>query len=139
MISTQLGQLAGWPRLLADCIRNIKPSFGRINPARQFRLFLCLFLITNLVICGLFGAEPILLVKLGSLLDGLLLVPLQALAVAYAIFFTQRKLLSPEAGAILRPRWYHLAGLIVAAVIFAYLCIFQVPAVLQQVVTEMRK
>ncbi len=132
MVSTQLGQLAGWPRLLADCVRNISPRFARLEPKKQFRLFLCLFLATNLGICALFGAEPLHLIKLGAVCDGLLLVPLQALAVAYGLFFAQKKLLSPEAQALLRPRWYHAAILLVAFFAFGYFCIFQAPHVLRQ-------
>lgn len=132
LVSTQLGQLAGWPRLLADCFRNVCRPFARIRPKRQFRLFLVVFLLTNLTICALLGTNPILLVKLGAICDGLVLVPLQALAVAYGLFFAQRKLLSPEAWQLLRPRWYHAAGLIVAFLVFGYFCVFQVPQVLRQ-------
>ena len=132
MISTQLGQLAGWPRLLADCFRNVFRPFGRLSPTRQFRLFLCLFLLTNLVMCALFGTNPLVLIKFGAICDGLLLVPLQALAVAYGLFVVQKKLLSPAAWRLLRPRWYHAAGLAAAFLAFAYFCIFQVPKVLHQ-------
>jgi len=132
MVSTQLGQLAGWPRLLADCLRNVWRRFGRLAPSRQFRLFLCLFLLTNLVICAGFGTNPLFLVKLGSICDGLVLVPLQALAVGWGLFFAQRRLLSPEAWGLLRPRWYHGAILLVAAAVFGYFCVFQVPQVLGQ-------
>jgi Mn2+/Fe2+ NRAMP family transporter len=129
MISTQLGQFAGWPRLLADCFRNVYRRFGRLAPTRQFRLFLCLFVVTNLVIIAALGTDPIRLVKLGAIFDGLLLVPLQALAVAWGLFAAQKKLLSPAAWELLRPRWYHAAGLILAFLVFAYFCVFQVPGV----------
>jgi len=131
MISTQLGQLAGWPRLLADCFRHMVPGFGRYKPRKQFLLFLALFLVTNLTICALLGTKPVTLVKMGAIFDGLLLVPLQALAVAYALFVAQKRLLSAEAWAALKPRWYHLAGLIVAFAVFAYFCVFQVPQVVR--------
>jgi len=132
MVSTQLGQLAGWPRLLADCVRNLSPRFARVQPTKQFRLFLCLFLVTNLAICALFGTNPLFLIKLGAVCDGLLLVPLQALAVGYGLFFAQRRLLSAEAAALLRPRWYHAAILLAAFLAFGYFCVFQVPQVLRQ-------
>ena len=135
MVSTQLGQLAGWPRLLADCVRNVWRPFGRLKPTRQFRLFLCLFLLTNLAIFVLFGDNPIYLIKLGAVFDGLLLVPLQALAVGYGLFFAQKRMLSPEAWKLLRPRWYHAAVLLVAFLVFAYFCLFQVPQVLRQMFT----
>ena len=132
MVSTQLGQLAGWPRLLADCFRNVSRRFAGFPPKKQFRLFLCLFLLTNLTICAVFGTSPIRLVKLGSVCDGLILVPLQALAVGYGLFFAQRKLLSPQAWQLLRPRWYHAVGLVAAFLVFGYFCVFQAPQVLQQ-------
>lgn len=132
LVSTQLGQLAGWPRLLADCVRNLHPPFGRLAPATQFRLFLCLFLVTNLAICALFGTNPVFLVKLGAICDGLILVPLQALAVGYGLYFAQRRLLSAEAHEVLRPGWFHAPILLAAFLIFGYFCIFQVPAVLRQ-------
>jgi len=132
MISTQLGQLAGWPRLLADCCRNVCRRFAAIRPKKQFRIFLCLFLVTNLAVCYVAGTRPVALVKMGAIFDGLLLVPLQALAVVYGLFVVQKKLLSPEAWALLRPRWYHAAGLAVAFLVFGYFCVFQVPQVLSQ-------
>jgi len=132
MISTQLGQLAGWPRLLADCCRNVFRRFAAVDPKKQFRIFLCLFLLTNLGVCYVAGTKPVALVKVGAIFDGLLLVPLQALAVVYGLFVVQKKLLSPAAWALLRPRWYHAAGLVVAFLVFGYFCVFQVPQVLQQ-------
>lgn len=136
MISTQLGQLAGWPRLLADCVRNIFKGFGRVAPKKQFRIFLTLFLVTNLLILSFFGKKPLLLVTMGSITDGLILVPLQALAVFWVIFFELKKMLSPEAWKLLKPRWYHAAGLFAAFAIFAYFCIFQVPSVLSEFIAK---
>ena len=79
------------------------------------------------VIVALFGTRPVFLVKLGSIFDGLLLVPLQALAIAWGLFYGQKKLLSGEAWALLRPRWFHAAGLVLAFLFFGYFCVFQVP------------
>ncbi|HOD84194.1 MAG: hypothetical protein BWX88_01758 [Planctomycetes bacterium ADurb.Bin126] len=132
MVSTQLGQLAGWPRLLADCTRHLSARFARIAPLWQYRLFLSVFLVTNLLVCWGLGTQPVVLVKFGAIFDGLLLVPLQALAVAYMIFVAQKKMLSADAAGILRPGWYHLLGLVVAAIVFGYFCAFQVPSVLTQ-------
>ena len=131
-MATLVGHMAGWPRLLADCCRNVWRRFGRIQPKKQFRIFLCLFLVTNLAVCYVAGTKPVALVKVGAIFDGLLLVPLQALAVVYGLFVVQKKLLSPEAWALLRPRWYHAAGLVVAFLVFGYFCVFQVPQVLHQ-------
>ena len=95
-------------------------SLISLGSTAQFRLFLSLFLFTNLVIVALFGARPVFLVKLGSIFDGLLLVPLQALAVGWGLFYGQKKLLSGEAWQLLRPRWYHDAGLVLAFLFFGY-------------------
>jgi Mn2+/Fe2+ NRAMP family transporter len=132
MVSTQLGLLAGWPRLLADCLRLLSAGFRRLHPTTQFRLFLSLFLLTNLAIVALFGTRPVFLVKLGSIFDGLLLVPLQALAVAWGLFYGQKRLLSGEAWQLLRPHWYHAVGLALACLFFGYFCLFQVPRAVTQ-------
>ena len=132
LVSTQLGQLAGWPRLLADCVRNLFPRFGAVAPTKRFRLFLCLFLVTNLVISQLLGSEPLLLVTAGAVMDGLLLVPLQAAAVAWGLYVTQKKLLSPEAWELLKPRPFHALGLLAAFLASSYVCIFRVPAMLME-------
>jgi Mn2+/Fe2+ NRAMP family transporter len=136
LVSTQLGQLAGWPRLLSDCFRNVFPRWGGMPAQKQFRLVLCLFLFTNLAICAgayLRGTDPVFLVKLGALFDGLVLVPVQALAVGYGLFYAQKKMLSAEAWALLRPRWYHAAGLAAAFLVFAYFCVVQFPGALRQI------
>jgi len=133
MVSTQLGQLAGWPRLLADCFRNLFRRLGSAEPRTLFRIFLLLFVGTNLAIVALFGTSPVVLVKLGALFDGLVLVPLQALAVGWGLFVAQKRMLSPEAWKILKPRWYHAAGLLLAAAVFTYFCVFQLPNVLVQI------
>jgi Mn2+/Fe2+ NRAMP family transporter len=132
MVSTQLGLLAGWPRLLADCLRLLNAKFRGLRSTTQLRLFLSLFLLTNLAVVALFGTRPVFLVKLGSIFDGLVLVPLQALAIAWGLFYGQKKLLSKEAWKLLQPRWYHAAGLVLAFLFFGYFCVFQVPqAVIQ--------
>lgn len=128
LIATQVGQLAGWPRLLADTFRICIPGFQRrFSWKQQFRLFLILFLMTNMVIVYTFGLEPVFLVKLGAVLDGLLLTPLQALWVLAGLYLVMPKLFSPETSRILRPHWIFAAGLIVAFLVFGYFCVFQLP------------
>ncbi len=132
MVSTQCGLLAGWPRLLADCVRLLSARFRRLRSTTQLRLFLSLLLLTNLAVVALFGTRPVFLVKVGSIFDGLLLVPLQALAIAWGLFYGQRRLLSPDAWELLRPRWHHAAGLVLAGLFFGYFCLFQVPRAVGQ-------
>ncbi len=132
MISTQLGQLAGWPRLLADCVKNISRRFARFSSVKQFRVFLLMFLVTNLLLLQV--ERPILLVTISAVTDGLLLVPVQALAVLWVLFVEQKKMLSQEAWDVLKPKWYHAAGLVLSFLIFGYFFIFQVPGVIAELI-----
>lgn len=129
IISTQIGQLAGWPRLLADSFRICIPGFNkRLSWKRQFHLFLIYFLCTNMIIVFTLGKEPVRLVRFSALLDGILLTSLQAICVAVGLFWVMPKLLSAEAWKILRPSWVLAAGLLVAFAVFTYFCIFQMPS-----------
>ncbi len=133
LISTQIGQLAGWPRLLADSFRICFPGFGKkIVWKTQFRIFLLFFICTNMIIVFCFKEKPVLLVQASAILDGLLLTPLQAIWVAMGLFVVLPKLLSKEAFKILKPSWIFAVILIVAFLVFGYFCIFQIPAVLFQ-------
>jgi Mn2+/Fe2+ NRAMP family transporter len=131
LISTQIGQLAGWPRLLADSCRICIPGFNkRLSWKWQFRLFLLFFLCANMVIVFCFKEKPVVLVQFAALLDGLLLTPLQAILVAVGLFVVMPKLLSKEAIRILRPNPIFAIGLVIAFLVFAYFCIVQMPSVL---------
>ncbi|MHC4396750.1 MAG: Nramp family divalent metal transporter [Planctomycetota bacterium] len=128
LISTQIGQLAGWPRLLADSFRICIPSFNKkFTWKTQFRFFLLFFLCANMVIVFLFTEKPVFLVQISAILDGLLLTPLQALWVAVGLFVVMPKLLSKEAIDVLRPSWLFAAGLIIAFLVFGFFCIFRIP------------
>jgi Mn2+/Fe2+ NRAMP family transporter len=130
LISTLIGQLAGWPRLLADSFRICIPGFEKRFPWKvQFRGFLIFFLCTNMIIVFTMGMEPVVLVKISAVLDGLLLTPLQAIWVAIGLFVVMPRLLSKEAAAVLRPNWIFAVGLIVAFLVFGYFCIFQIPTI----------
>ena len=129
--STQIGQLAGWPRLLSDCCRICLPSLSqKYSWKTRYRFWLVLFFFTSMVIIYTLGIKPVFLVKLGSILDGLLLTPLQAICVAAGLFIVMPKVLSPEAARILKPSWFFLLGLIAAFIVFSYFCIFQIPSAL---------
>jgi len=128
LISTQIGQLAGWPRLLADAFRICIPGFQKkFSWKAQFRGFLICFLFTNIVIVYSFGLKPIIIVQLSAVLDGLLLTPLQAIWVAIGLYVVLPKLFKGEAREILRPHWIFALGLIIAFIVFGYFCIFQIP------------
>ncbi|MFB3904122.1 MAG: Nramp family divalent metal transporter [Acidobacteriota bacterium] len=127
LISTQIGQLAGWPRLLADACRICVPGFKRIPWKTQFRLFLLFFFLSNMIIVFTFGLKPVVLVKLAAVLDGLLLTPLQAIWVMIGLYFIMPRLLSDAARPVLRPHWVFAAGLLLAFLVFGYFCVFQIP------------
>ena len=125
MVSTLLGQFAGWPRLLADCFRVLVPAVSKFTWQAQFRTILLVYTASNMIIVYTFGLKPIFLVKLGAILDGLILTPLQALAVGLTLYLVMPRLFSEEARRILRPHPIFAAGLVLAFVVFGYFCITQ--------------
>ena len=76
-----------------------------------------------------FNLRPVVLIKLGALLDGLLLTPLQALWVGIGLYLVLPRLYKPEIGKLLRPGWGIGIGLIIAFLVFGYFCVVQLPAV----------
>jgi Mn2+/Fe2+ NRAMP family transporter len=130
LISTQVGQLAGWPRLLADAFRICIPAFQKNFAWKtQYRIFLIFFFCTNMILVYSFGLKPVFMVKLGALLDGLLLTPLQAFCLIIGLYAVMPKLLSLEARAVLRPHWIFAVGLLIAFIVFGYFCMVQMPFV----------
>ncbi len=133
LISTQIGQLAGWPRLLADCCRICFPAISNKYPWKtRYRFFLVMFFFTSMVIIYTLGFQPVMLVKIAAICDGLLLTPLQAVCIAIGLFFIMPRLLSADAHRILRPSWFFIVGLAAAFFVFTYFCVFQIPAVVFQ-------
>ena len=128
LVSTQVGQLAGWPRLLADCTRICIPAFGkRVSWKWQFRVFLIFFFFSNMIIIYSLGYKPIFLIQLGAVLDGLVLTPLQAAWIFIGLYFVMPKLFTKEVSKKLKPHWIFGLLLVVAFLVFAYFCIFQLP------------
>lgn len=125
MLSTMLGQFAGWPRLLADCARVLFPATQRWPWKTQFRAILIAFAVSNVVIVYSLGYEPVLLVQTAAILDGMLLTPLQALAVGLTLYFVMPRFFSDEVGAVLRAHKVFVFGLGLAFVMFGYFCVFQ--------------
>jgi Mn2+/Fe2+ NRAMP family transporter len=131
LIGTQIGQLAGWPRLLADSLRICFPKFNkRFEWKTQFNMFLGFFFIASMVIVYSFGLKPVVLVKFSAIIDGLLLTPFQALWVLLGLYIVMPKMFSKDARKILKPHWIFAAGLIVAFLVFGYFCVFQMPFML---------
>ncbi len=131
LISTQIGQLAGWPRLLADSSRICFPKYaGKYSWKILYRFFLVVFFFTSMVIIYTLGFKPVLLVKTGAIIDGLLLTPLQAICVGIGLFFVMPKVLSKEAARILRPSLVFAVGLVIAFIVFTCFCVVQMSQVL---------
>jgi len=124
-----LGQFAGWPRLLADCARVLFPGTARYAWKQQFRVILILFAISNFVIVYSFGLKPVKLVQFSAILDGTLLIPLEALAVGVALYVIMPRFFSEQLRAAVRPGPIIGIGLVLAAIVYGY-CWFHVPALL---------
>jgi Mn2+/Fe2+ NRAMP family transporter len=139
LVSTQVGQLAGWPRMLADCFRICIPPFSRRLPWKwQFRLFLLFFMCTNMILVFQFKERPVFLVQFAAILDGLILTPLQALCVAVGLFVVMPRMLSAEAARALKPHWLFAALLLVAFLVFGYFCAFQIPSAMNAMLQSIR-
>jgi Mn2+/Fe2+ NRAMP family transporter len=131
LVSTNIGQLAGWPRLLADSFRICIPGYNRkFKWKTQFRMFLCFFFISNMVIIYTLGYQPVTIVKFSAILEGLLLTPLQAIWILVALYWVMPKLYQPEVARMLKPHWIIAVGLIIASLFFGYFCVYQIPNIL---------
>lgn len=123
MLSTMFGQFAGWPRLLADCGRLLFPTLDRYPWKKQFRVILTVIAISNLVILYNVEFKPVVLVQISAVLDGLLLTPLQALAVAWVLFGVMPKMFKGEHRSLIKPHPIMAAGLALAFFMFSFVCI----------------
>ncbi len=132
LVGTLLGQLSGWPRLLADAFRIVIPAVPRrFGWKTQFRFFALIFFCTNMVIVYVMQENPIGLVRTAALLDGILLTALQAVWVAVGLYIVMPKMLSKEAYAVLRPSWIFAVGLAAGAVVFGWLTVTEaIPQIL---------
>lgn len=131
MLSTMIGQFAGWPRLLADCARILFPPVRKYPWTTQFRVILVAIAVTNMLLVFSLGIQPVLLVKAGAILDGLLLTPLQALAVAWVLYAVMPRFFRPEVARLLRPHPVLFAGLLLAFVVFTFVCVTRIGDVLR--------
>ena len=83
-----------------------------------------------MIIVFTLGLKPVVLVKIGAILDGLLLTPFQALWVGIGLYWVIPKLFQPEIAKLFRPHWIFAVGLFIAFIVFGYFCIVQIPSVL---------
>jgi hypothetical protein len=123
LFSTLLGQLAGWPRLLSDGYRICVPRFGRLAWEKQFRLFLIALLAVNFLITYALGLQPVRLIQTAAFTEGVLLIPLQAVAIFLALYFVLPRMLSEEAREILRPNKLLAVPLLIGAVVYMFFII----------------
>lgn len=121
LISTLTVQLAGWPRLLADAFRICIPGFrDRFAWKTQFRIFLVFLFLTNVVIVYSFGLNPVGMVRLAAVCDGLLLTPLQVIWIAVGLFVVMPRLYSRQVYQILKPHWIFGLFLLLSCIVFSY-------------------
>lgn len=106
------------------------PSVGRFSWKAQFQFVLIVYAMSNMVIVYSFGLKPVFLVKLGAVLDGLLLTPIQAIAVGATLFAIMPRFYSKEVARMLPPNPVYALGLLLAFLLFGYFCVFQLPVAL---------
>ncbi|MFH1070674.1 MAG: Nramp family divalent metal transporter, partial [Candidatus Glassbacteria bacterium] len=130
MVSTNLCQFAGWPRIMADCLRVIWPGIDtRFTPLAIRRTFVLVFLTSNMLIINTFGINPVGLVKVGAIMDGLLLSPLQALIIIYALYVVMPRMFNAKAASILKASPVIAVGLAVSALVFGYFALVKIPTI----------
>jgi Mn2+/Fe2+ NRAMP family transporter len=134
LVSTLLGQFAGWPRLLADCARLTIPAVAKYPWKVQFRAVLILYAFTSLIIVFSFGLKPVLLVKLGAILDGLILTPLQAVSAGLVLFFVMPKFFPKDVAKILKPSPIIAIGLLAAFALFGSIAVMKTPGAIKELV-----
>jgi hypothetical protein len=90
-----------------------------------------------MVIVYWLGLKPVILVQLGALLDGLLLTPLQALAVGLGLYYVMPKFFSDEVRPIIRAHKVFAFGLGLALIVFGYFCIVQIPTLVRETIQKL--
>lgn len=133
LISTQFAQVAGWSCMLDDLTRICLPKFAAgVAPIKRRRAWLVFYLMTSMTIVYSLGYQPVALVRVSAVLEGLVLTPLQALALLAGLYWVLPKMLGPEAAERLRPGPWIGVGLLVSFLVFSYFCVVQLPKVLME-------
>jgi len=131
LLSTQIGQLAGWPRMLADTFRLTFPKLAsKCSWKFQFRFLLILLSMASMTIIYTLGYKPVVLVKFAAIFEGLLLTPFQAVGIFYGLYFIMPGFFNKEVKKLITPHWSIGAGLILAFLFFMYFCVVQLPSIL---------
>ena len=133
LMSTQFAQVTGWPYLLDDCVRVCMPAaVAPWSPVVRRRAWLVFYLLASMTVVYSLGYQPVALVKFAAVMEGLLLTPLQALAMIIGLYWVLPKLYQPEIGKRLRPGPLLGAGLVVSLLVFSYFCAIQISSVLSK-------
>lgn len=131
LFSTQIGQLAGWPRMLSDAFRLCLPRTAKRYPWKtQFRFILLLLTTASMIIIYTLGYKPVVLVKFSAIFEGLLLTPFQAAVVFFGLYFVMPRFFRAEVRKLVTPHWSIGAGLVLAFLFFLYFCVVQLPTIL---------
>jgi Mn2+/Fe2+ NRAMP family transporter len=131
LLSTQIGQLAGWPRLLSDTFRICLPKIAsRYSWKRQFRSILLLLTSASMIIIFTLGYKPVVLVKFAAVFEGLLLTPFQAITIFIGLYYIMPRFFKGEVKKLITPHWSIGLGLFLAFSFFMYFCIVQLPSIL---------
>ncbi len=131
LLSTQIGQLAGWPRLLSDTYRICLPRIAKKSSWKvQFRSILVILSAASMVIIYTLGYKPVVLVKFAAIFEGLLLTPFQAIVILFGLYYIMPRFFKGEVRKLVRPHWSIGVGLVIAFLFFLYFCVVQLPAIL---------
>lgn len=131
LLSTQIGQLAGWPRMLADTFRLSLPKQSvKYSWKLQFRVLLIILSMASMIIIFTLGYKPVVLVKFAAIFEGLLLTPLQAAVVLYGLYVIMPRFFNREVRRLITPHWSIGVGLLISFLFFTYFCIVQLPTIL---------
>lgn len=131
LVSTQIAQVTGWPYLLDDCVRICMPGMvARWSPTVRRRTWLGFYLLASMTIVHQLGYKPVALVQVSAVLEGLMLTPLQALAMLVGLYWVMPRLYRPEIAARLKPGPLIGVGLAVSFLVFTYFCAIQISSVL---------
>ena len=126
LVSTNLAQIAGWPCLVDDAVRICLPrAASGWSPIARRRAWLVFYLVGSMAVVYLMGDEPVALVKFAAVVDGVLLTPIQALAMLIGLYWIMPRMFQPNVAAKLKPGIWIGVGLTVSFLVFSYFCAVQ--------------
>ena len=71
------------------------------------------------------GHQPVMLVKTGAILDGLLLTPIQAAVVGWVLYRVMPRFFREELRPLVKPGPVIAVGLAAAFLLFGFVCVFK--------------